>query len=154
MAIARASIETIIIRRAGKVMTAVGLDGTTCDGTNVDLNDPVGYGLRQLDYSVADLVNVSDADLAYVSAEEIDQLLDTAELRTLENALQNCDQVTISVGPRTENLSDLRDGLEKTITRKREHLISQYGSGATLEAGAIGLSFQQHDDPLSTQVLP
>jgi hypothetical protein len=154
VAITRASIETILIRRAGKVMTAVGLDGVTCDGTNVDLNDPAGYALRQLGYTVADLVNVSNADLASVSADEIDQLLDIAELRTLENALQNCDQVTISVGPRTENLSDLRDGLEKAITRKRDYLTGQYGSGATLEAGAIGLSFQQHDDPLSTQVLP
>lgn len=154
MAITRANIETILIRRAGKILTAVGLDGTTVSGTNIDLNDPIGFSLRNLGYSVASITNVSDADLAGAGDDEIDQLLDVAELRLLENALQNFDQVTVTVGPRTEDLSDLRDGLEKTITRKREYVSSQYGSGATLEAGAISLDFQQHDDALSTLILP
>ena len=41
MTLTRASVEAMLIRRAGKLLTVAGLDGATKDGTNADLGDPI-----------------------------------------------------------------------------------------------------------------
>lgn len=45
MALTRANVEAILIRRLGGIFEAVGLDGATADGSNEDLNDPIGWAL-------------------------------------------------------------------------------------------------------------
>ena len=46
MSLTRATVEVALIARCGKLLTAVGLDGATVDGTNAALTDPIGEGLR------------------------------------------------------------------------------------------------------------
>ena len=65
MALTRANTEAILIRRLGGIFEAVGLDGATADGSNEDLNDPIGWALRQLG-KPPDPTAVSDADVAAV----------------------------------------------------------------------------------------
>jgi hypothetical protein len=147
MTITRANAETILIRRVGKALAAAGLDGTTVDGTNVDLNDPLGWACRQLGYAVDSPTAVDDDDLASVTDADLDQFLDMAEWRTLESALNAAlALVDTSVGPIRESLSQLAAGLEKRIARLEARLQRDYGVGlATLEGGYLTLEFAEHD---------
>lgn len=147
MALSRANVETILIRRCGRLLTACDLDGTTVSGANGDLNDPIASALRTLGYTVASRVSVVDADLAGVASGNEEALLDVAELRTLESALQNLDVVDVQVGPEKESLSQLGTRLEKAIDRKRAQVQRDYGIGlSTLSAGVITLGFAEQND--------
>lgn len=146
MALTRASLESILIRRAGKQLTAASLDGTTVDGTNADLNDPLASALRQCGLSVANIASVSDSDLSALDDADIDKLLDLAELRTLESCLGNLDLVDVTAGPIKESFGQIGSRLEKAIERKRAAITRTYGIGmGSLSAGLIDLGFQQQD---------
>ncbi len=126
-------------------MTASGLDGVTVDGTNDDLNDPIGYALRVCGYSVSDISGVADTDLAGVSSDDYDKFLDVAEHRTLVTILNNYDDVDISIGSRNERFSQIADRLGKRIESMERRLENVYGIGAgSLEAGHIVLDFAEH----------
>ncbi len=129
MTITRTQVERVLIRRCGKLLTAAGLDGATSNGTNDDLDDPIGSALRALGLSVADLSAVADTDLAAVTDAQIDQLLDVAELRTLETIEGNLDQVDITIGPRSESLNQLAKQVRTKIDAKRAALAAEYGTG-------------------------
>jgi hypothetical protein len=120
----RAQVEALLIRRTGKLLLKVGLDGTTVNGSNGDLNDPIGWGLRKLGVTPANPVAVADGDVAQVT--RLDALLDLAELRTLENILGNLDLVTAEVGPRKEEFNDLARRLAQMIPRKREQVEAEH----------------------------
>lgn len=145
MTITRAQAESVLIRRCGKWLTMAGLDGVTVNGTNNDLNDPLGYALRQMGINPANISSIADSDLAGV--DDIDRLLDLAELRTLKNIQQNYDAVNLSVGGRSESYSDFANRIEAAIKRKQEEIESVYGLGlGSLEAGVIQLDFAQRSE--------
>jgi hypothetical protein len=145
MTITRADVEAILIQRCGAYLTAASMDGTSHAGTNESLNDPIGYALRKIGYSVANVSLIDDDDLSGVS--EIDQLFDLAELRTLDNILGNLALVDITLGPRKESLSQLASALEKRIARLHSYIELEYGIGmAELTGGVIELDFAEHED--------
>ncbi len=147
MALTRAQVEAILIRRCGKLLTAAGLDGTTITGTNADLNDPIGAAIRQCGGSVADIAAVADGDLAGIGADLYDQLFDLAELRTLESISGNLDDVNVQAGAIREDLGQLSDQVDRKIERKRAQAQRDYGVGlGTLEAGVLALDFMQKED--------
>jgi len=147
MALTRANVEAILIKRVGALMTAVGLDGTTVAGTNADLNDPIGYAIRMVGGTTAAPALITDADVTTVATADYDEFLDIAELRALENTLGNLAYVDIKVGNRDEKLGQLSARLEKMIAGKTERLQLLYGySQATLEAGTVTLNFAEHDE--------
>lgn len=146
MTITRADVETILIRRCGSLLTAADLDGTTIDGTNVDLNDPIGVALRNMGYTVVSITNVADSDLESVPDEDIDQLLDLAELRTLESIEGNLDDVDIQANGRSESLNQLSARVRMKIDTKRKAIESQYVGLGTLDAGVITLDFMEKDE--------
>lgn len=155
MAYTRANIESILIRRTGKWLTMAGLDGTTVSGANGDLNDPLGYALRVLGITVANITSVADSDLTGVDGDSLDELLDLSEWRTLNSILQNYDAVSLSVGGRSESYGQFADRLEAALKRKQEQIENTYGLGlGSLEAGVIQLDFEQRSDTLSTTILP
>jgi len=152
MSLSRANIESILIRRCGRMLTACGLDGTTINGSNADLNDPIAWAIKQLGGSVAARTSVADSDIATVAAEDEEALLDLAELRTLESALTNLDATDIRVGDREEKLDQLSKRLESTIARKRSQIQRDHGLGlGTLSAGVLTLGFQQHNNESSDE---
>ena len=138
----RTQAETVLIARCGKLLTACGIDGTTLNGANASLTDPLAWALRQSGYPPATFGAVTDTDLAGVQDGHIDKLIDLAEMKALENALGNFDATDISVGPRSESYDQLRAGIEKILTRKQTNIMRLYGVGiGTLEAGVIAYDF-------------
>lgn len=147
MSLTRANVESILIRRCGKLLTAADLNGTTVDGTNADLNDPLGYAIRKLGYTVTTPTSVADADVALVATSDYDACLDLAELRTLETVLNEVIRlVSVTVGPHREDLSDMAKALEAMIARKRKQIQDEYGTFGTVTAGVIDLDFMEKGD--------
>lgn len=127
-------------------MTAAGMDGTTINGTNLSLNDPIGYAIRKCGGTVALFTGVAMSDVETVSEANYDKLIDVAELRTLENIEGNLDDVDIGVGSRRESLNQLATQVAKKIDRKREQVERAYGVGlGALEAGVVSLGFQEQN---------
>lgn len=140
MTLTRAAVETILTRRVGQRMAAAGLDGTNHDGGNDDLNDAIWLALDTLGYAVADISNVVDADLTPVT--NVAQLLDVAELRTLESIQGNLAKVDFTDGA-SYSLNQLSLQVDRLIADKRKMLQQQYGIGlGTLTGGVVGLDFQ------------
>jgi len=147
MAITRANAEVVLIRRVGALLTAADLDGTTVDGTNVDLNDPCAFALRQLGHTVSSAVLVADADMDDLAAADYNAFFDLAELRTKKNVLGNLTLVDITAGPRSERLGQLAEQLRKDIDALQDAIKADYNIGVgTLEAGIITLDFAEKDE--------
>ena len=145
MTITLAAIEKTLIRRCGSKMAIVEMDGTTVDGTNQDIVDPVITAMIDMGYTLSDLSEVSDDDLSSVVPDsKYNELVDRAELRLLQNIAGNQVGVDITVGPRKESLSQLSQYLEKQIDRVSERNKKLYGDGLMpLTAGKISLGYQE-----------
>ncbi len=142
----RSDLEQVVIHRCGKLMLAAGLNGTA-GGTNPDLTDPLATALRATGYPLRSPVAVSDADVATLASSDVDQVLDRAEVRVLENTLGNLDLVSTEAGPLKQALSDLGKRLETLIATKQKRLEVRYGADApTLTAGVVDLDFQQRHE--------
>lgn len=145
MSLTRAQLEAITLKRVGNLMNEAGLD-VEASGVNADLNDPIGWGLRQLGYSTSPAA-VTSAEVAAVDAAHYDQLFDLVEYRALLNTQGNLTAVDIQVGPRRESFSQLGSRLATLIAAKKADLQRDYGFGlGTLEAGVIALDFTDDDN--------
>lgn len=149
MALTRATVEAVLINRCGKTLTSVNLDGTTIDGTNAALTDPIGEGLRSLGLVVANLGAVVSGDLSGITdADDFAQLLDVAELRALETALANWTEADqVSGQDNSQALGRLRESLERTVARKAKQAQDRYGYGLSsgLETGVLNFGFQSQE---------
>lgn len=139
--------ETILLKRCAKLLTALDMDGSTVDGNNPDLVDPIGYSIRQLGGTVTTITDVVDADLAGIGADDYDEFFDIAELRTLQNVQGNFALVDVAIGSRDEKWGALGNTLDKLIARKEKRVKDLYGLGLKpLEVGVIELDFAEHDE--------
>lgn len=124
-------------------MSAVAMDVTTVDGNNLDLNDPIGFGIRRAGGSVSSIALVVDADVLTVGASDVDQLLDLSELRLLFNIKGAWAKTDISAGLLTEKLGDFAKQIDEDIKMLKEHMLDSYGiGGSTISSGSIRLDFQ------------
>lgn len=148
MALSRATLEVILVKRVGAWLTAAGLDGTTVDGTNTDLNDPIGTAIRQAGGSVADLATVADGDLSTFAEADYDKLIGLAELRALETIQRNYAQVDVEVDDVSRDSGQLGTRIDKAVALLTARLRDEYGLAVGLmEAGYIDLNIsQQYDD--------
>jgi len=138
----RADAEFLTIASVGPAMTAAGMDGVTVDGTNADLNGPLGRALHDLGHAVASFVLVTDADMALVAVAETGEFLDRLTYYTLEAILGNLDDVDLTVGPRSEKLSQLAAQIERRAKRLRD----AWGIGmAMVTAAVITTDIAEHD---------
>lgn len=137
MSLGRSTVEAIIIRRLGPWLAQAGLDATTIDGTNADLADAIGAAVRGVGGTTASYAAVTDADLLTVS--DADQLLDLAELRTLEMIEGNLDKVTIASDGDSIALNDLSARVARALARKQARFDRVYGVTAPLAAGVLTL---------------
>lgn len=115
------------------------------------LNGPIRAGLSVLGVEPADPFGVADADLAGIAGSDLDTLLDVAELRTLELALVNIEDVDIRTTEVDEKLSQYAARLAKVVEQKRDALFGEDGDGGTAsveapEAGVIALGFVERGD--------
>lgn len=146
MALNRNDVESILIGRLGSLMTEVGQDGVSLN--NTDLNDALGYAVRQIGGTVSDPGLVTNADVGTIADTDTDKLFDYAEFRQMESILTAARRlVSISVGPRSEQFGQIASGLGADIDRKRSYLEKEYGLGVTtLEGGVISLRFAETND--------
>lgn len=146
MALTRANVEALLVKRIGPIFEEVSLDGTTVDGTNADLNDPIGWAVAGMDETVDDRTTVDDEDIARVAAADYNQFLDLAELRSLQTALNAYLYVDIKTGPRSESLSQLGERIGKIIDRKLASMEKDYGYGlGAPTAGYVRLEIAEHE---------
>lgn len=132
----RAQAEQMLVVRCGPIMSAADM-ATTDTGSNADLNDPIGYGVRKAGGAVASYALVTDADVA--TATNLDLMLDWAEYRLLENLLTNLDDVDIEAGPRSEKLSQLAAQVERRVIRLMDKLALE-----SANVGVFSLNFAEH----------
>lgn len=146
MAVTRANVETNLIRRLGNLMTKAGMDGSTADGTNTDLADPIAWGLRESGYSTADITNPTSAEVA-AAEEDIDQVMDLSELRTVESILGGLKNVDITLGPRSESFHQLALQAEKKLAAIQDKVEKLYSfSASPLTTGTLTYEFAEHQD--------
>ena len=145
MAVSRPNVEYILVARVGPLMVKAGQDGTTVDGTNADLGDPIAWALQTSGYSVADITNPTTAEVA-LALSDILEVSALAELRTLENILGNLDDVDTSVGPRDEKLGQLAEQVQKRLDWLAKWVEQLYGHGAApLTTGTLTYEFAEHN---------
>jgi hypothetical protein len=126
MSITRAQAEQILQYRIGGYLSDAGM--TVDDSPNPWLTDPLRWALAMLGITTASIVDVTDADLAAVTAAQTDAMLDLAELRTLEAVQTNLVSVGTWVGPIKEDTSRTVDALAAIIATKRKQVAQNYGS--------------------------
>lgn len=142
----RTHAEHLLIGRRGSMMVKIGLDGTTIDGTNAALVDPITYAIRKVEGFVANPVLVDDVDMATIPEDMWDAFLDVAELRLMRNMRGNSTFVDITAGPLSESLSQLANQLARDISNMENFIEAEYGlGGATLEADVIRLNFAEQE---------
>ena len=148
MTLTRASVEAVLIRRAGKLLTVAGLDGATKDGTNADLGDPIAFGLRQLGVTVASPSSPTDAEVGNLADDDQDQFFDMAEIRILETVLNHVlDLVNTEAGSRVDEYSQLANGIQLRLDRAELRARRLYGwTAGTLEASYAYLELAQHGE--------
>lgn len=153
MPLTLANIEAVLLRRVGKLLAAAELDATTSDGTNADLVDPIAWALRHCGMLLASPLAATDSELAQLEADRLDELLDYAELRTLETITTSLDDVDLTVGPRSERFSQLVAQVERALERKRSMVQRRYGVDVgTISSGSLLLGIAQQY-PLSPSEL-
>lgn len=152
MPLTRAQVETILVRRLSGWMTEAGLT-VTYAGANSDLNDPIGYALRRLGLSVADVTNVADSDLSAVDIDDYDIVFDVAELRAMQNILRQLTRVDTTAGPLSQSFGQLRKDVQTAINEKRAQIENDYAaqlvSGPQMEAGNLILDLGLTSDDLT-----
>lgn len=151
-ALTRAPVEGVLIRRAGTILRAVGLDGTTQNGTNADLNDPIRRALRTLGCDSADPINVVDADLAPVTGWQVEKLLDAAELRLLESIWGNWAEVSQRISQGENEFQQLADRIQTRIECLEERLRKPYGPN--VGAAAVGRIDHGRHIPYDRPLMP
>jgi hypothetical protein len=144
MALTRAAVETILVQRTGRRLDFVGLPGTGhTAGTDTPprsyLSDALASAVRSLGLTLADPTTVVDGDLISVTTgDQVDQLLDVAELRILETILGNWDKFDQTKGMDGQYLGRMADSLQKAIDALRKRIQVKYGIGlGTLRGGGI-----------------
>lgn len=122
MALTRETAEIILVKRLGPMMEVAEM-AVTIVGANADLNDPLAWATRGVDGTTATHHTVTDAELALVSSADYDDLMTLAEWRTLKNIQGALNAVDLTVGPRSEKLSQyaakvqqMLDNLEPLVT--------------------------------------
>lgn len=145
--VTRANVESILIKRLGALLQQADLDGTTIDGSNADLNDPIRWALTYLNISVVSVMSVADVDLDGITLTTLDKFLDLAEYRTLQTINTQLDDVNIRVGPHSQAYSDLLDHVRKAVDTKKQNLKDDYNIGENkLSRALIKSNFVTHGE--------
>jgi hypothetical protein len=105
-------VEVTVLRSIGPVLTLVGLDGTTMNGTNPTLVEPIRAALQALGLPVASTDGATDDEVGAVAAVDIPRFYYLVEYFALEAAwgasLLMVDQ---SLGSESQSLSQIREGI-------------------------------------------
>ena len=127
MTLTRANVEQSIVDRLGAWLTAAQLDGSTIDGTNASLREPIARAVRKSDGTVVDMSDL-DAALASVPSSVTDaQVLDLVEYYTLSNIYQNYTDVDVAGSLGSSKDDQLRQAMRTALQVKAAEIASEYG---------------------------
>lgn len=135
-------VQFFLIKRAKARMEFVGMDIVTVDTANEDLENAIATALRAL--GVAPSHPLTDGDFTTVDASQFDELLDRAEVRLLEDIQGNLAVVDITVGDRSERLSQIGQQIEVALGYLNKKIGASYQG---LSAGHFDLDFQSKHPP-------
>lgn len=88
----------------------------------VNLSDAIATGLRSLGIYPQSPVAVLDLDLSTIQGDQISQLLDVAEWRALESALNNCDELQLRAAGIHEDPDKARAILQQRASRQADRI--------------------------------
>lgn len=146
MSLTRANVEQVLTKRAGGLMERLGLDGSTSSGQNADLNDCLGWSLRQMSLTVDDSALVDDEDVARVAADDYNEFFDLAEYRLLQT--MNIHAAGLIVPSKDmQGHAFLVSAIERVLKAKLVQVQQDYGYGiGRLSGGVVDLVFmEQHE---------
>lgn len=135
MAVTRAITEQVTVSRCAPTMKRAGMDSTTVNGTNADLNDPIATALEGLGLFAANRAQVGDGDLAQMLMASQPKFLDLVEIRTLETCLGRI--ATYASGQAWEDYKEDRRTMIKDLTALVEWKWTQYRAKYSSSAPAV-----------------
>lgn len=140
MPLTREAVETVLVRRCGRLMAWANLDGEGHAGSNADLADPIASALRACDVELIDPTEPADDDFLGLAAADHGKFLDVAELRCLESVWGNLDEVTEQEGTDRQEWTRARQEIAARIESKRKQIAEEHGLGmGSLSAGSMTL---------------
>jgi hypothetical protein len=152
MSLTKADLDAELVDRAGGLLAFVGRS-VDVTGANPATVGPLREGLASLGLGTASFGAIADADLAAVAPANVQQLIDVAEYRLLQNVLGWLTKVDQSIGMGSQSLGQVRRDLLQTLRSLSDTLRAQYGYGlGTLAGGSVDLGFAQ-TDPCQTERL-
>jgi len=145
MIITRANVEKVLIGRRGKVMTYVGWDGATLDGTNADLTDSIAAAIMLLGGIIDNITSVTDVDIATIPEGNQMGIFDASEMylvMAIRGQILSVDEVT---GPFAAKLSQLPERLLADWKLLKAELEDVFGIGGIQPfVGIIEQDFAAH----------
>jgi len=124
----RAQLEQLLVN-AHKGWMGVASMSITYGGSNVDLNDPIARALLDADYTVANIMSVTSAEVVAVAVGDVMKVVEFARIHLLETILGNLTGVDTTVGPRSERLSQLADRVQALLDKLLAHASLVWGYG-------------------------
>lgn len=141
----RADIEYSLIHRRGTILVYYGMDGSTHDGTNPDLNECIVSGIRMLGGTVQSVTNVTDSDVASVPSDLQGATVTACEYQLVKTLRSRSTDVDLITGPFAAKFSQLPDRLLADLKLLREDL-EEFGVGVPdVDAGYITTDFIEND---------
>jgi hypothetical protein len=150
MSLTRANVEHEACLIVGRLMSLVGLDGSTFTGNNASLNAPIRDGLQRMGYPLTDPAGlaVADSDLAGLNPQAMRRLLEWIELRVLEQVLRDWFRAeqnrpaslmpTVANGVTTDPLAGVRSQVTARVAELHQIVKQPYQSMNTpLAMGVI-----------------
>jgi hypothetical protein len=138
----RAQVEAVLVGRCGPLMEKAGL-AVTVAGSNASLTDPLRTALSLCGAPPASPDVVTSTDLAALPAARLEELLDRAELRTLQTIHRRLKNPAITV--QGISIGTLANQVRDAIDDLRGQIADTWGVGAVSSVGVaeLDLGFQE-----------
>ena len=129
MPIVRSDVETYLTDIQGGLLTKVGKDGTTHNGTNASLSTAIASGLRRLGLVPSSHSNPTDGDVGLVDDTHVERFFKACEYAVLRSVWGNWAQVQERVKDGEQYLNQLADRVQKRLSELEIELAKPYGVG-------------------------
>lgn len=128
----RSDAEAYLTSRLGKSLIRVGKDGTTKNGTNADLAQPISYTLSLMGFSVASLASPGDGDLSSLAQVQYAEFYARASSAVLDAIVGWCDEVDEKGGTQSQALSQFAKQIQAQLDRLDAKILARWGDAPSV----------------------